>query len=72
MGQQSMVILGANEIMIKMMGQGIQARKERPEETSKIRKIRGTGVGVPPKDGKHGWLSVWLTTLLVVKEGISV
>ena len=34
-------------------GQGIQARKERPEETSKIRKIRGTGVGVPPKDGKH-------------------
>lgn len=53
MGQQSMVILGANEIMIKMMGQGVQARKERPEETSNIRKIQGTGVGVPLKDGKH-------------------
>lgn len=53
MGQQSTVILGANEIMIKMIGHGIQARKERPEETSKISKIRGTRDGVPLKDGKH-------------------
>lgn len=53
MGQQSTVILGANKIMIKMIGHGIQARKERPEETSKISKIQGTGDGVPLKDGKH-------------------
>lgn len=53
MGQQSTVILGANEIMTKMIGDGIQARKERPEETSQMSKIRGTRDGVPLKDGKH-------------------
>ena len=51
--QQIMVILGANEIMIKMIGHGIQARKERPDETSKISKIQGTGDGVRPEGEKH-------------------
>lgn len=51
--QQIMVILGANEIMIKMIGHGIQPRKERPDETSKISQIQGTGHGVRPKGKKH-------------------
>lgn len=63
-----MVVLGANEIMIKMIGHGIQARKERPDETSKISQIQGTGDGYALKVKN----TLVVEGDLVVKERISV